>query len=249
MRVFITGVSSGIGRQLAKLLVKDGHEVWGIARRRELLESLKSELNSDKFFYSQCDVSKHEEVERAMKEMAARDFHPDVVVLGSAIFPKDLSEGFDFFLTEEVFKVNFFGALTWIEKFLPKFLERGFGKFIAISSTSAFRPDVQSVSLPASKAALSMAMRSLRLRYEKENIKFITVYFGPVATSIVPEYSSGKKKHFFVMSPGSAAKKLKKAVFGNKREYYFPFWLTLLFRLGLIFPDSWFSRISQFLKK
>ena len=42
MKVFITGVSAGIGKMLAINLIKAGHEVWGIARRREALEELKT---------------------------------------------------------------------------------------------------------------------------------------------------------------------------------------------------------------
>jgi len=51
MKILITGASSGIGRELAKQLVKDGHVVWGVARRENLLNDLKKELG-DLFFYT-----------------------------------------------------------------------------------------------------------------------------------------------------------------------------------------------------
>ncbi|MFM8689188.1 MAG: SDR family NAD(P)-dependent oxidoreductase, partial [Acidimicrobiaceae bacterium] len=40
----ITGASSGIGREFAKSLAKSGYDIIAVARRRELLESLASEL-------------------------------------------------------------------------------------------------------------------------------------------------------------------------------------------------------------
>ncbi|MFM7761415.1 MAG: SDR family NAD(P)-dependent oxidoreductase, partial [Acidimicrobiaceae bacterium] len=40
----ITGASSGIGREFAKSLAKNGYDIIAVARRRELLESLASEL-------------------------------------------------------------------------------------------------------------------------------------------------------------------------------------------------------------
>lgn len=53
MKVFITGVSSGIGKALTTRLVKAGHEVWGVARRREALEELQTNLASDNHSYWQ----------------------------------------------------------------------------------------------------------------------------------------------------------------------------------------------------
>ncbi|NCW84131.1 MAG: SDR family NAD(P)-dependent oxidoreductase, partial [Acidimicrobiia bacterium] len=42
----ITGASSGIGREFAVRLAKNGYDIVAVARRRELLESLASELQS-----------------------------------------------------------------------------------------------------------------------------------------------------------------------------------------------------------
>jgi len=250
VKIFITGVSSGIGQETARLLISAGHEVWGIARRKDLLDKLADELNSPYFFYSQCDVAIEEDVNNTIQLMAEKNFMPDVAVLNSAIFPKDLKDGFDFSAFRKTFAVNCFGALIWVEKFLPKFLERGSGKFLAIASTSAFRPDPASVSLPASKAALSMAFRSMGLRHNQSGVKFTIVYFGPVATDIVPEFRDTKGLgKLFVMNPQTAAQKLVKAIFGNSAIYYFPFWLTLIFRLTLFLPDRLFSALSKKIKR
>ena len=42
----ITGASSGIGREFAVRLARNGYDIVAVARRRELLESLASELQS-----------------------------------------------------------------------------------------------------------------------------------------------------------------------------------------------------------
>ena len=39
-RVFLTGASSGIGLAIAKLLVAEGHEVWGTSRNLERIPKM-----------------------------------------------------------------------------------------------------------------------------------------------------------------------------------------------------------------
>jgi len=70
----ITGASSGIGRELAKQLVKDGHAVWGVARRENLLNDLKKELG-DLFFYTAGDVSMENEALKIAEEMKRNNFY------------------------------------------------------------------------------------------------------------------------------------------------------------------------------
>lgn len=250
MRIFITGASDGIGKALAKQLTADGHLVWGVARRKELLERLQSEIGADKFLFSVCDVGNEEESKSVLREMRQKDFLPEVAVLNAAAFLSDTDSYYNHSLLVKAFRVNVFGALFWVEAFLPDFLKRGSGKFIAISSVAAYRPNPKSISLSASKAALSMAFRGLRLRYQKDNIGFSNVYFGPIATNLVPAWSSagGQPRYFFVLSPEKAAKKIIKVLNGKAGDYWFPFFTTFIFRLVLLMPDRVFAAITQYLK-
>ena len=47
MKALITGASSGLGREMARILSKKGYDIIAVARRRERLEELKSELETD----------------------------------------------------------------------------------------------------------------------------------------------------------------------------------------------------------
>ena len=164
MRIFITGVSSGIGRALASNLVKDGHEVWGIARRKNLLEELQKELG-EKIIVSEGDVSDLEKMKTIAVQMRKNDYAPDVVILNAGIKLKDVNEGLIFDNTEQSLRINVVGGLFWITEFLPDFFKRNKGLFIAISSTAAFRPTKDSVAYSATKAAMDMVFRGLRLNF------------------------------------------------------------------------------------
>lgn len=252
MKVFITGVSEGIGRELVKQLIKNGHSVWGVARREDFLQTLEEEVGKSRFFYTVCDVSSEKDVKDTMRRVKNRSFIPDVVILNAVVFVEDTQPQYNNLFMSRTFAINLFGALTWVEKFLPEFHTLGRGHFIAISSTSAFRPDPNSVSLPASKAALSMAFRSLRLRYQAEKVIFSTIHFGPVATSISPYYlsSTGGPKYPFVLTVAQAAAGIQKVMIERKaKDYFLPFFTTLVFRLTLFLPDSFFVKVSRFLKR
>ncbi len=249
MKIFITGVSSGIGKALFKKLIKQGHHVWGIAKDN-LPDDLKNNLIPDKFFYSVCDISKEENVLNVASDMERVNFLPDVVVLNAGIEKKDLLEGYKNKIAKDVFDVNFFGALICVEIFINKFFKRGSGKFIAISSLFAKRPDVDSASYCSSKSALSMAFRSFYLHYYKNNIIFTNIYFGPVDTNISSSYKkTGGKKPFFVISPERAAEGIIKAVKGKKSTYYFPFFIAIVIRLTSFLSDLIFLRITKFFRR
>lgn len=237
MKVFITGVSSGIGRELTGQLVRAGHEVFGVARREAELADLGRELGP-RFSFARCDVRSGEDINRVLQVLDARAFLPDVVVLNAATMGPD---------AREVFETNVLGALGWVEGFVERFLRRGHGQFIAVASISAFRPDGSNIAYAASKAALAMAFRGLRLRYRATPLRFKTIYFGPVATLIDPRFAEvrSRAKTLFVISAERAARAVFRAMQGRRNDSYVPFWLTVAFRLSSLLPDRWYIVLTR----
>jgi len=248
MKIFITGISSGIGKALAKKLVAQGHTVWGVARRKELLEKLQGELGADKLLISECDLKSIDEMKAVAVSMREQNFIPDIIVLNAGVYVVDVAEDspLQFSLTsfKKNFQINLDGAMFWVAEFLPDFLERNKGTFVAISSTSAYRPGKTSVGYPATKAALSMAFRGLRLNYADSGIKFSTIHFGPIRTRMW-----AGSKSFLIPKASKAADFIIKVFEKKSGSYFFPFISTTLMRLSLFFPDSFFTKTSSFLKK
>lgn len=242
MKVFITGVSSGIGRALTEKLTKDGHEVWGIARRSEALEELRKELNSECLYLSECDLGNPSDMQKVANEMRDKSFLPDVIVLNAAVNLQNSLNAFDPEIYRKSFDINLYGALFWVAEFMEEFLQRGNGQFVAISSTSAFRHGYGGISYSASKAALSVTFRRLRMHFAKTGIKFCTVFFGPINTSLW----RGPKIPIIVPSPDRAAKYVIKTLSKRSGEYYFPFFTTLLSQLSTLLPESLFIHTSKY---
>ncbi len=232
MKIFITGLSSGIGKESSKQLVAAGHEVWGVARRYHLLEKLSEEVNSDLFHFDQCDINNRSEVRDVCQRMQAKHFLPDVVILNAAIDREDIYPYFSEVLTHEIFRTNLEGALVWVSAFIEPFLNRGSGQFIAISSLFANWPDKSCVAYSASKAGLSMAFRGLRLRYSKSMLSFKILYLGPVNTQINPRFKDNPhdKKSFIISHPEDVARYLTKIIHNRRLDFYYPFYINIIFK-------------------
>lgn len=238
MNYFITGVSSGIGRALAYEVVKNGNFVWGIARRVELLKTLSKELGR-MFYYSVCNVANTEDVEKVMNEINQKNFQPDVIILNAGINPEESSAPLNFEEFKNVINTNLFGAIIWVEKFLPFFLKKGKGHFVAISSLSAYRGDARWPGYSASKSALSCAFESFRAKYTKSGIIFTTVYLGGVDTEM------GKKaKTPFKLTPQKVAKKIIHGLNCCKTNITIPSLSRFIYKFLRLVPDRLFSKLT-----
>lgn len=240
MRICITGASSGIGRELVKQLIRDGHTVWGVARRENLLAELKKELKTDnQFFYTACDVSVAEELQKVVQAMEQKQFAPEVFILAAGIFTDDITPEFNYLMFKKMVDANLYGTLNLVDLFLPVLLKRGEGQFIALSSTTALKPSLRGVGYPAGKAALGIVFRGLDLAYRKRNVTFSTVYLGPVATGMW-----NAKKSFVVADKSYIATTIKQVVKTRKPFYYIPFWSTLLARMSFL-PDRLYIQLTE----
>lgn len=83
--VFITGVSSGLGRAIAAGFVAAGAIVIGTARRAALGAELASELGSDRFFFEAGDISQFAECERLVDRAVEIGGRLDVLVNNAAV--------------------------------------------------------------------------------------------------------------------------------------------------------------------
>jgi short-subunit dehydrogenase len=244
MKFFITGISSGIGRALAEQLLIRGDEVWGLARRTEKLEELKKSNRDSRLHTSVCDLEAPDQIDKVLGEMSSAGFLPDVVILNAGDYIKDLEGGIDYENFKRSLRVNLKSSVYIITQLLPKFLEQDGGAFITVSSTSAYRPVKGSIGYSTTKAALSMAMRSLSMNLAHTKLKFSTVHFGPIKTRLW-----FGKDSTMVASPDAAAKFLIKIISKSSGNYYFPFLSTTLLRLSLVLPDRLFTLISTKLLK
>ncbi len=236
MKIFITGVSRGLGFCLAREFLAAGHQVFGLARSDpHESEPLNLLENNAGFVYYQADITDRQKVKHILSEMLASGIVPDAVILNAGIIKNDADDGLDFMRFSKIIDVNFLSAIMIVSTLLPKFMERRNGVFVAISSLAAIRALSSSIGYPAGKSALSMAFEGMRIHYSSFNIRFITVQPGNLA----------EKQTLFSASYPDAAKKIARhIILGKKRNIVnFPFIPMLISIASKIFPDGIMSSI------
>lgn len=179
MKIFISGVSSGLGLYIAKEFLSQGDSVWGIARRKFEPDGIEASLQK-KFYYSRCDTTVKEQVKNTVEEMVRSNFIPDIAIFCAGSAVDDMGENnLELDKFKENFSVNLFGVLHWVELLLPFFLKRNRGIFAGISSMSIYRENHKNrIGYSASKLALNKSFENLRLEYFNTGVKFVIFNMG-----------------------------------------------------------------------
>ncbi len=182
--IVITGASSGIGAELARIAGGRGARLVLVARREPELHQVAAEAGPDTLAVV-ADVTHREQVKRVLAAALARFGQVDVWVnnAGRGITRpvSELSdEDFD-----EMMRVNVKSALYGMQAVLPHFKARGSGHIINVSSMLGRLPLAPSRSAySAAKHALNALTASLRLELRDAfpGIRVSTVSPGVVAT-------------------------------------------------------------------
>ena len=176
--IFITGASSGIGRETAFRLAKEGHKVFAGVRRKidkEELEKLDKNITS-----VYIDVTNASSIDKAFWFIIKKADKLDVLINNAGIAVAGAMEFLPVKKLKEQFEVNTFGAVQVAQKFMP-FLKNGL--IINISSMSASGIFPYIAPYCASKRAADILFNSLMLE-NKDNIKVVSVKPASIKTPI-----------------------------------------------------------------
>jgi short-subunit dehydrogenase len=213
-KAIVIGASSGIGRELALTLAKNGYQVGLMARRMELLQALQNEIPS-KTYIEYLDISLPEDavarLERIMQEMG----DVDLIIINSGI--GFLNPELDWQKEKQTLNVNVYGFTVLAGVAFNYFLKRGHGSLVGISSIAALRGGDTAPAYFASKAYMSNYLEGLRKKafQSKAPITVTDIRPGYVDT----EMAKGDKK-FWMASSAIAAKQIYSAIQQRKSVAY-----------------------------
>jgi NAD(P)-dependent dehydrogenase (short-subunit alcohol dehydrogenase family) len=135
-KAIVIGASSGIGRELSKILSRNQYTVGVMARRVHLLDELRNEMGKDALV-ERIDVSDADTAMAALTKLMEKMGGVELVVISAGT--GHLNAKLDWTLENEAIQTNVTGFAAMANVAVKHFLEKGSGHLVGISSIAALR--------------------------------------------------------------------------------------------------------------
>jgi short-subunit dehydrogenase len=197
--VLVTGASAGIGRELARLAGKDGHDLVLVARRRDRLEGLAAELTSAhgvEVTVIAVDLSDEAAPANIVERLRAENKRIDCLInnagfgscgpFANAVLDREV----------EMIHLNIRTLVQLTHSFLPEMLARKSGRILNIASVAAFVPGPYMATYYASKAFVLSFTEALSSELAGTGVTITASCPGPTETEFGAVAGNEKTKLF-----------------------------------------------------
>ncbi|NWG06532.1 MAG: SDR family NAD(P)-dependent oxidoreductase [Chloroflexi bacterium] len=219
-RGLIIGASDGLGAELARRLAREGYSLALIARRKDKLESLCSEINAkgQTALPYVHDVSNYDEVPNLLPRIVADLGGLDVAVFMAGVnYPPGGMDKYNFENDRRMIEINLIGAMAWLHPIAEMFQSAGAGQIVGIGSVAGDRGRVGNPGYNTSKAALATYLEALRNRLTRHGVNVLTVKPGFLKTEMLKAAQGATP---FAIEPSKAAEDILKAMKRRKQQIY-----------------------------
>jgi short-subunit dehydrogenase len=241
--IFITGASSGIGLELARLYATRGDRVVMTARRRELLESEARAIDAtaERVMTIACDVGDRAALGAAVQSVLARWGTIDVAIANAGVGITMRADRFRIDDAELMVRTNILGMMYLYAAVITPMVERGRGHFVGIASIAGHRGLPTSSVYSATKAAMQAFLEATRIELAPRGVAVTTVNPGWVDTAMT------QKNRFrmpLLMTAERAARIIARGVDRQRPVIEFPLPTSLLMRLLRVVPRFVYDRLT-----
>ncbi len=181
--VWITGATSGIGEDIAKLVAKKGAKLIVSGRNQQKLEELKEGLDTEVATLP-FDLAQREQVQQALQQVNSFFGKVDVLFNNGGISQRSHGADTSEEVERQIMEVNYFANIALTKGLLPQWRERGEGYACIIGSMTSLFGFFYRTSYGASKHALKGYYESLMFEEEPNGVHVTLVYPGFVNTPI-----------------------------------------------------------------
>lgn len=183
--VLITGASSGIGEELARLFAHDGHNLVVLARQEEKLKSLAAEL-SGKYGINVLvlaqDLTEPNAPAGIFRKLAEQQVQVTVLVNNAGFGEYGFFEEINLQKELDMMQVNMVAVVHLSKLFLKQLPLGRDGKILNIASTAAFQPGPLMAVYYASKAFVLSFSEALANELKARRVTVTALCPGPTRT-------------------------------------------------------------------
>ncbi|MBP9479161.1 MAG: SDR family oxidoreductase [Sebaldella sp.] len=199
--VLITGASSGLGYEFAKLFAEKGYDLVISARREERLNSFKKSYPNISIEIIPCDLSLDGGAEYLYNKVMEKNITVNILINNAGFGLFGEFKETDLKKEEEMINLNI-KALTGLTKlFLKDMLEKDHGKILNVASIAAFQPGPYMSIYYASKAFVLSFTEALRNELRNTKVKVSVLCPGPVKTEFEKSANLENSKLFSIIKP------------------------------------------------
>ena len=195
----ITGASSGIGVELARIHAERGGDLVLVARRQDRLEALKADLETAH------GIRVHLIVKDLARPEAAAEIHDELTSRGVKIDYLINNAGFgyggffheqDWARNEAMIQVNVTAVAALMRRFVPEMISRGSGRILNVASMAAFLPGPLQATYYASKAFVVSFSEAIGNELAGTGVTVTALCPGPVDTEFIEKANLRQAKGF-----------------------------------------------------
>lgn len=236
---WVTGASTGMGRELVVKLARDGVRVAASARSADALDELaRTEPN---VMPLPLDVTRKEEVAAAHRRIVEAFGDIDLAILNAGVWHPMKASEYDAEKAVQSMQVNYFGIANVLEPLLPAMIRRGSGHIALVASVAGYRGLPMASAYAPSKAAVISLAEVLRLELSRHNIVVSVVNPGFVDT---PMTAVNQFPMPFMLKAGDAADRIIYGLARRRFEIAFPWQLVTMLKTLRVMPNWLYLRIA-----
>ena len=211
----VFGATSGIGKEISKLLLNNGYKVAITGRRLEKLKELKSKY-SDQIYIVQNDIQKVDKVEEVFNKIINEFSTIDLIIQSSGV--GHINPTLDWDKEEETILTNVLGVTKLYDLSFNLFRNQGFGHLVGITSIASIRGNRGAPAYFSSKAYQKAYLESLYMK--TKTIKSNKVFITDVRPGFVDTAMALGDGIFWMVPLDKAVKQIYKAIKNKKRVVY-----------------------------
>lgn len=180
-KIFISGVSRGIGLAIAKRFQQGGYQVIGCARGQSGLDAAAKEVPGLQTY--RCDLADKAAVKSLIDQVRKDHGTLDVLVNNGGVFLPGQMHTEEDEVFEQLIATNLFSAYYMSKGFLPDMIEAGSGTVVNMCSIASITAYEHGGSYSVSKFGMYGFSKSLREEMKPKGIRVISVLPGATYTS------------------------------------------------------------------
>ena len=199
MTALITGASSGLGAEFARLFAKDKHDLFLVARRRDRLEALSAELASAhgvRALSFAADLSAADGAAKVVAEAGRLGLEVDFLVNNAGFGGSGAFAGSDLARQIEMVELNVRALVELTRAFVGPMVARRRGRILNIGSTAGFQPGPFMATYYASKAFVNHFTEAIAYELRGTGVTATVSCPGATATEFAAVAGNDKSRLF-----------------------------------------------------